>query len=145
MIALVFVFLINIFTLSSQGSGTWPEKVQPALAAENKNRFIVFSGSDWCKGCIQFRKKVLSDPSFESFARENLEIVVADFPQRTKLSRDIVAQNEALAEKYNPKGVFPNLVLVSADGNHFEIVKYNNQTPQEFVSELKTRLQHLNG
>lgn len=145
MISLVFVFLINIFTLSSQDFGTSPEKVQPALAAENKNRFIVFSGSDWCKGCIQFRKKVLSDPSFESFARENLEIVVADFPQRTKLSRDIVAQNEALAEKYNPKGVFPNLVLISADGNHFEIVKYNNQTPQEFVSELKTRLQHLNG
>ncbi|MDQ6478672.1 thioredoxin family protein [Dyadobacter sp. LHD-138] len=145
MISLVFVFLINIFTLSSQDSGTSPEKVQPALAAENKNRFIVFSGSDWCKGCIQFRKKVLSDPSFESFARENLEIVVADFPQRTKLSKDIVAQNEALAEKYNPKGVFPNLVLISADGNHFEIVKYNNQTPQEFVSELKTRLQHLNG
>lgn len=145
MISLVFVFLINIFTLSSQGSGEAPEKVQMTRAAENKNRFIVFSGSDWCKGCIQFRKKVLSDPSFESFAKENLEIVVADFPQRTKLSKDIVAQNEALAEKYNPKGVFPNLVLVSADGNHFEIVKYNNQTPQEFVSELKTRLQHLNG
>ncbi len=145
MISLVFVFLINIFTLSSQGSGEALEKVQMTQAAENKNRFIVFSGSDWCKGCIQFRKKVLSDPSFESFAKENLEIVVADFPQRTKLSKDIVAQNEALAEKYNPKGVFPNLVLVSADGNHFEIVKYNNQTPQEFVSELKTRLQHLNG
>lgn len=145
MISLIFVFLINIFTLSSQDSGTSPEKVQAASAAENKNRFIVFSGSDWCKGCIQFRKKVLSDPSFESFARENLEIVVADFPQRTKLSKDIVAQNEALAEKYNPKGIFPNLVLISADGNHFEIVKYNNQTPQEFVSELKTRLQHLNG
>lgn len=145
MISLVFVFLINIFTLSSQDSGRSPESVEMTRAAESKNRFIVFSGSDWCKGCIQFRKKVLSDPSFESFAKENLEIVVADFPQRTKLSKDIVAQNEALAEKYNPKGVFPNLVLVSSDGSHFEIVKYNNQTPQEFVSELKTHLQHLNG
>jgi thioredoxin-related protein len=144
MISLVFVFLINIFTLSHDSGGA-PGKVQIARAVDSKNRFIVFSGSDWCKGCIQFRKKVLSDPSFESFAKENLEIVVADFPQRTKLSKDIVAQNEALAEKYNPKGVFPNLVLVSADGSHFEIVKYNNQTPQEFVSELKTRLQQLNG
>lgn len=110
-----------------------------------KAKFIVFSGSDWCKGCIQFRKKVLSDPSFETFAKENLDIVVADFPQRIKLPKDIVQENEALAEKYNPKGVFPNLVLISPDGSHSEIIEYSNQTPQEFVAELKTHLQHLNG
>ena len=87
----------------------------------------------------------MNDPSFESFAKENLEVVVADFPQRAKLAKEVVEQNEALAEKYNPKGVFPNLVLISGDGSEFEIITYTNQTPQEFVKELKNRLQHLNG
>jgi thioredoxin-related protein len=145
MISLGFVFLIHIFMLGLPATERFPENVKSHLKVESKNRFIVFSGSDWCKSCIQFKKKVLSDPSFESFAHENLEIVVADFPQRTKLSKDVIAQNEALAEKYNPKGVFPNLVLVSSDGSHFEIVEYDNQTPQEFVIEIKNRLRHLNG
>jgi len=145
MISLVFVFLINIFTPFQPAQSKNPATLQPIDSSVSKNKFIVFSGSDWCKGCIQFRKKVLNDPSFETFAKENLEVVVADFPQRAKLAKEIVQQNEALAEKYNPKGVFPNLVLVSGDGSHFEIITYNNQTPQQFVNELKNRLQHLNG
>ncbi|SEJ56428.1 Thioredoxin-like domain-containing protein [Dyadobacter koreensis] len=145
MISLVFVFLINILlpVQSVKVKKTAPVSADIKLSA--KNKFIVFSGSDWCKGCIQFRKKVLNDPSFETFAKENLEVVVADFPQRAKLAKEIIEQNEALAEKYNPKGVFPNLVLISDDGAHFEIITYKNQTPQEFVNELKNRLQHLNG
>ena len=145
MISLVFVFLINILISFQPIQSKNPATLQAINSSVSKNKFIVFSGSDWCKGCIQFRKKVLSDPSFESFAKENLEVVVADFPQRAKLAKEVVVQNEALAEKYNPKGVFPNLVLISGDGSHFEIITYTNQTPQEFVNELKNRLQHLNG
>lgn len=144
MISLVLVFLTNILNPFSTDLATQSVSISTKNVAAEKTKFIVFSGSDWCKGCIQFRKKVLSDPSFETFANENLDIVVADFPQRTKLPKDIVEQNEALAEKYNPKGVFPNLVLISPDGAHSEIIEYSNQTPQEFVNELKNHLQRLN-
>jgi thiol-disulfide isomerase/thioredoxin len=139
----LLVFAISIFTWIFPLPVQSPELMQSGHAV--KTRFIVFSGSDWCKGCIQFRKKVLNDPSFESFAEENLELVIADFPQRLKLPRDVVRQNEALAEKYNPKGVFPNLVLLSPDSAHVEVIQYTNQTPQEFIKELKNHLQHLNG
>lgn len=140
MISFVFVLLLNIFSPLPKQSG--PLHRQEAEVV--KSKFIVFSGSDWCKGCIQFRKKVLTDPVFETFAKENLEIVVADFPQRTKLASDIVKQNEALAEKYNPQGAFPTLVLLSSDGLRSATIEYNNQTPQEFLSELKMQLGHLN-
>ncbi|MCF0059482.1 thioredoxin family protein [Dyadobacter sp. CY356] len=144
MISLVLVFLTHIVNPVSTGF-TKQQKIETTQnTTSEKTKFIVFSGSDWCKGCIQFKKKVLSDPAFETFAKENLDIVVADFPQRTKLPKDVVEQNEALAEKYNPKGVFPNLVLISSDGSQSEIIEYANQTPQEFVSELKNHLQRLN-
>ena len=145
MISLAFVFLLNIFSFSAPENESQPVKSQVITTSTTKVKFIVFSGSDWCKGCIQFKKKVLSDPSFESFAKENLDVVVADFPQRIKLPQDVVQQNEALAEKYNPKGVFPNLVLLAPDGSRFEVIEYSNQSPQEFVNELKNHLQHLNG
>ena len=139
----LLVLAINIFTPISPV----PEKSPVIFASvnNNKTKFIIFSGSDWCKGCIQFKKKVLDDPSFEAFAKENLDVVVADFPQRIKLSKNIVVQNEALAEKYNPKGIFPNLVLLSSDGSRFDVIEYSNQSPQEFVKEIKNHLQHLNG
>jgi thiol-disulfide isomerase/thioredoxin len=145
MISLTFLFLLNIFSFSAPENESQLVKSQVITTNTTKIKFIVFSGSDWCKGCIQFRKKVLSDPSFESFAKENLDVVVADFPQRIKLPPDVVQQNEALAEKYNPKGVFPNLVLLAPDGSRFEVIEYSNQSPQEFVNELKNHLQHLNG
>ena len=144
MISLVLVFLTNILTPFSPELAAQPDPVTTQDIAAEKTKFIVFSGSDWCKGCIQFRKKVLSDPAFEKFASENLDIVVADFPQRLKLPKDVIEQNEALAEKYNPKGVFPNLVLISPDGSHSDIIQYSNQTPEEFVNELKNHLQRLN-
>jgi thiol-disulfide isomerase/thioredoxin len=144
MISLVLVLLTNILNPVSTGYMTQPTHETTQNAIAEKTKFIVFSGSDWCKGCIQFKKKVLSDPAFETFAKENLSIVVADFPQRIKLPRDVVRQNEALAEKYNPKGVFPNLVLISPDGSESEVIEYSNQTPQEFVSEMKNHLQRLN-
>jgi len=145
MISLVFVFLIQFFPSFPTADILNPGITRIEKGAVSRNKFIVFSGSDWCKGCIQFRKKVLDDPSFESFARQNLDIVVADFPQRAKLDKALVEQNEALAEKYNPKGIFPNLVLLSDDGSQYEIITYTNQSPQEFVTEIKNRLQHLNG
>ena len=139
----LLVLAINIFTPISPV----PEKSPVIFASvnNNKTKFIIFSGSDWCKGCIQFKKKVLDDPSFEAFAKENLDVVVADFPQRIKLSKNTVQQNEALAEKYNPKGIFPNLVLLSSDGSRFDVIEYSNQSPEEFVKEIKNHLQHLNG
>jgi thiol-disulfide isomerase/thioredoxin len=103
-------------------------------------RFIIFSGSDWCKNCIQLRQKVLETPEFKMFAKENLEIITADFPQRTHLSKEQISRNEALAEKYNPKGEFPKLVLIGENGTQYKEVVYSNQSPQEFIEDLKSLL-----
>lgn len=107
-----------------------------------KRKLIVFSGSDWCKNCIQLKKQVLSSEVFIEFAKESIEIVTADFPQREKLPKEEVAKNEALAEKYNPEGEFPKLILLSADGSSAKVIQYANQSPQEFVAELKNYLAH---
>ena len=111
------------------------EKNDPA-----KRKLIIFSGSDWCKGCIQLQKEVLSSDVFKEFTNNNIEVVTADFPQRTRLPQDVVAKNEALAEKYNPDGQFPRLVLLSPDESEAQIITYRNQGPQAFVNELKTYL-----
>ena len=43
---------------------------------------LVFSGSDWCKPCIQLRSNILEDDSFIQFAEEKLILVMKIEPIR---------------------------------------------------------------
>lgn len=88
--------------------------------AKEKNELILlnFSGSDWCVPCISLRKEYLETDAFSDFTAENLILVNADFPRRKKNQVDTAQtkRNEALAELYNPNGVFPLTLLLDADG-----------------------------
>jgi len=104
----------------------------------NKPLLLVFAGSDWCATCIRFEKKILSEAHFLDFAKENLVILKADFPQRTPLTEALKEQNASLAEKYNPDGVFPYLVLLRSESSILSSLYYSNQSPAEFIAEIKS-------
>jgi len=99
---------------------------------------LIFSGSDWCAPCIRFHKTVLSDEQFLLYASDHLVVLKADFPQRKKLNKEIVKQNDQLAEKYNPKGQFPHIVLLRSDQSVLSTLPYKNQSTEEFISMLST-------
>jgi hypothetical protein len=67
--------------------------------------------------------------------------VKADFPQRKKISDEQKKQNEALAEQYNPKGVFPHIVLLNADHSVMGTLTYSSQTPAQFISEIRSYIE----
>ena len=52
------------------------------------------------------------------FAKDNLVLLNLDFPAKkaNRLSEEQTEHNEALAEKYNKKGVFPLLVVLNEKG-----------------------------
>lgn len=110
-------------------------------SSTHKPVLLMFAGSDWCAPCIRFEKKILTESTFIHFATENLVILKADFPQREKLPAEIQEQNEKLAAQYNPDGAFPSFVLLRDDRTVLSALKYSNQTPAEFISQIKTLLQ----
>jgi len=138
---IVFIFLIFL-NLTAPNPAVFHNKLSDTKAEKPvaKRKLIVFSGSDWCKNCIRFKKDVLSSEVFIRFAKDKIEIVTADFPQRTKLSKEEVSKNEALAEKYNVEGEFPRLVLLSEDESGSKVIPYTSQSPEQFVAELKNYL-----
>ncbi|MDB5228098.1 MAG: hypothetical protein JWN78_2291 [Bacteroidota bacterium] len=111
-------------------------------STEQKNIFMVFSGSDWCANCIRFDKQILMNPDFQSFINSNVFYLNADFPQRKKQPLGLVAQNEALAERYNPNGVFPTLLLI-APNNKIIPLSYRQETAHQFIDKMKKALQSL--
>lgn len=125
-------------------SGQAFEKADDAFAKSKAQKLpvlIVFSGSDWCNPCIRFQNTILIDHAFADFAEKTLVILNADFPQRKKLSNELVKQNDTLAEQYNPAGIFPRLVLLRPDRSLISTIAYNNQTAQVFIVQLTKLLE----
>jgi thiamine biosynthesis lipoprotein len=104
----------------------------------NKPVLLVFAGSDWCANCIRFEKRILSSSDFLSFAEKDIVVLKADFPQRTPISAALEQQNASLAEKYNPEGLFPYLLLLSPEKSVLSSLVYRDQTPSEFINEIQT-------
>ncbi len=131
--------MLSSFATSAQMTSN-SDEIFSLAAKSNKPVFLVFSGSDWCQQCIRFDKNILSDSVFQTFAGKHFTLYKADFPQRKKLEETIITQNEALAETYNPEGLFPRILLVSPDKKVINVFNYNQQTVEEFIAELNSFL-----
>jgi protein disulfide-isomerase len=109
---------------------------------EDKLVLAYFTGSDWCGPCIELDKSVLSHPDFRDYARQNLAVVVVDFPRSKALPEDDSSQNQQLKNAFRVAG-FPTLVLLDADGR--ELARRRGYHPdgvsgmQRWVEEARSR------
>ena len=123
----------------TEGWQTLEETIEQS-SLSNKSTLLVFSGSDWCKPCIQFKKEILESQAFNSFAENHLDLYIADFPYRkqNKLPKQQEEYNEALAEKYNKGGLFPHIILLDERGKTIKQIQFSKQTtPDSFIAELQ--------
>lgn len=114
---LLTLFLGIGLTLQAQSTFDSFDEIVATSNETNKPILLIFQGSDWCAPCIKFERNVWSTPTFQQFAEENLLILKADFPRRksNQLSDDQTLQNKELAERYNPNGYFPFVLLLNPD------------------------------
>lgn len=123
----------------------WQTDYEQAIAQakeEHKKIMLYFSGSDWCKPCIIWKKEVFDTETFQHFAIGKLVPVKLDFPRlkKNRLPGDQVKQNESLAAKYNHEGVFPMVVFIDPDGSVIEKSAYRAGSPEEFVAYVESIL-----
>ncbi len=140
--ALLLPLLIFLFEILAAQTFMDKDSIFQKSEKEHKAVLIVFSGSDWCKNCIQFEKGIMKDSSFQHFIRENLQLLHADFPQKKKLPQKRIQQNESLAEQYNPKGIFPMFVLVGPD-KKTAVISFQHETAAPFTDKLKAALSSI--
>jgi thioredoxin-related protein len=135
----VFLFLLLSYYSYSQQTATLDQSITKAKE-EHKKILFFFSGSDWCSPCVRFKKNYIDNPSFKEFASTNLILFNADFPKLKKnaLSKEQTAENEKLAEKYNPKGIFPLIILLNEFGTiQKKWGELPSETIEEFINQLK--------
>ncbi|XLS30311.1 thioredoxin family protein [Flavobacteriaceae bacterium M23B6Z8] len=142
---IVSTILLIFFSLNAVAQEWHDEFTDAKQIAQQKKQpiLLVFAGSDWCAPCIKLERKVWDSSAFIEFANENLVLLKADFPRKkiNQLSDELQDQNRALAEKYNPQGYFPWVVLL--DENGFQksvIIPGRKDSPQDIINKIKGKL-----
>ena len=113
------LFIVLGLTATALGADGWMtdlKKAKKLAAKKNLPILINFSGSDWCKWCVKLDEEVFEKEEFKAYAKDNLVLFLADYPQKKKQSRKVRRQNNALREKYGVRG-FPTLLLLDPAGN----------------------------
>ncbi len=116
------------------------EEAKTKANTESKIVMMIFSGSDWCKPCIELHETIIKDQPFQHFGKDNLVLLELDFPYKKKnqLSKEQQAHNEQLADRYNPQGVFPLLLLVNENGKVMHKMGFDNRlTSDNYVQVLQ--------
>jgi len=139
----ILLLLLFIGQLSLTYSQNWELDFNKALkTAQNSNKTIVlvFSGSDWCAPCIKLEKEIWETEIFQKYAKDHFVMVRADFPRKkaNKLSKEQQEKNAMLADKYNPNGYFPSVVVIDKYKNVLGSTGYKKLNPEEYIEHLNS-------
>ncbi|GAB4413046.1 MAG: hypothetical protein OHK0039_19560 [Bacteroidia bacterium] len=106
-------------------------------AQRDRQVLLVFSGSDWCRPCIQLAREVWDHPAFAK--ADAYVCVLADFPQgrRRRPSAAQAAHNEALAARYNPEGEFPLVLILDPQGQVLAQTGYRPGGAAAYLAHLR--------
>lgn len=107
---------------------------------EDKPIILVFSGSDWCAPCIKLDRDIWQSDEFKSYAKQNYVLYRADFPRKkeNKLKEQLVEKNKELADRYNPKGYFPLVLVLDKNGKKLGEMGYQKTTPNGYITLLNS-------
>lgn len=107
---------------------------------DGKNIMIVFSGSDWCVPCMRLEKEILNQPEFKNQEAKKIVLIKVDFPTRRKninlISKEQQVNNAKLFETYNPKGIFPLVVILDSKGKILAETSYKAMSSSAFATYI---------
>ena len=115
--------LFTLFSFSTTKENTssvdWQtdyEKVLKKAKKEKKNVLVYFTGSDWCPPCKMLKRDLFETDAFKQLSSKYVLLYV-DIPRNKDIiSPELYSQNKSLLPKYNKKGVFPLLAVLSENG-----------------------------
>jgi len=135
------VALLTFAAAASYGAAPsgWTDNYDKALTeakTSNKKVLLDFTGSDWCGWCMKLNKEVFSTAKFKEYAKQNLILVEADFPQLKKLSKKVQDQNEKLKAQFGIKG-YPTVFILDGDGKTLQQLGYMEGGPDAFIAKIE--------
>lgn len=102
---------------------------------ENKEIFILFTGSDWCYWCKKLDGEVFSKEDFTKYANENFVCLKLDFPRKSNQTQAEREKNSALAQQYGIQG-FPTVLIMSSSKEVLHETGYQSGGSKNYIEQL---------
>ncbi len=100
-----------------------------------KKTFLLFTGSDWCRPCINLEGEVFHSEEFKNLTKD-LVLIKLDFPRRKPQDPELRKRNMQLMRKYRASG-FPTVIILSPDGKElYRKVGYRKGEKENFLNEI---------
>ena len=145
-ISALFVFFILLFTSCNNGQSSdnlsWNGNLEKAIEQakeENKAVLVNFTGSDWCIWCKRLSAEVFQQKEFETYAKDNLVLVMLDFPKNIEQTQETKSYNNMLAQKYGIQG-FPTILLFNNQGKMVAQTGYQPGGASNYVKHIQSYL-----
>lgn len=128
--------------VSGATPGEWTQAYQAAKALAARKGIPIllnFSGSDWCYWCKLMDRQVFSQQAWGDWAKDNIALVLIDFPRdKSLVPAEYAARNEGLMKKYAVPG-FPTFILLSPDAKTVlgQLGASRDATPESFIAEIE--------
>jgi protein disulfide-isomerase len=140
-LGIIFAAALTVAQSVWGAEATWLTDLAKAQAQAKQEKKLVlmdFTGSDWCPPCKALHREILTSQEFVDFAKDNLVLVVVDFPNGKKLPAEQTSANNALAKKYQIQG-FPTVIVLDGSGKQLsKDVGYNSGgSPKDYVAKLQ--------
>jgi len=136
-IAAIIVLAFGSATFADKAN--WQTNVDSAkqlAASEGKDLLLDFTGSDWCKWCIQLTGEVFAQPDFEAEALQSFVLVELDFPSDRASQPDFIAvQNNQWSKKFEIE-TFPTVILADSQGRPYAKTGYRAGGSQPYLAHL---------
>ena len=127
--------------LTGAKPGKWTMDLDAAKKLAKSEQLPIllnFSGSDWCGWCKLMEKGVFSQKTWKDYAKENILMVVIDFPKDdTIVPKKYLKRNEELKAQFAVEG-FPTFVLLDDDAQT-ELGRLGagrDKTPESFIAVI---------
>jgi thioredoxin-related protein len=129
-------------TAARAGGDGWMtdfEAAKKKAAAEGKDLFVDFTGSDWCGWCKRLNQEVFQHEPFQKGVADKYILVELDYPRKpetlAKQSDEIKAQNAKLQQTYQIQG-FPTILITDAEGRPYAKTGYREGGPEAYLTHL---------
>lgn len=121
-IVIFFCCLLSLFGLADGGVSTprgFTDNFDEALKRAGERDtliYIVFSGSDWCGGCMGLERQLLSKSEFVDAVKDHWELIFIDVPKdKSRLSEWGAAHNEVVRGRFGVNK-FPTVYVLDKFG-----------------------------
>ncbi|MGB5275173.1 MAG: thioredoxin family protein [Flavobacteriaceae bacterium] len=137
---------IALFSLSicAYAQDWQPDYALALTKAETTKKplIVVFAGTDWCAPCIKLDREVWQSETFKEYAKDHYVLYRADFPRKksNQLSQELILSNNLLAERFNPQGHFPLVLVIDSKEQVLGSTGYRKLPPEQYISLLNSFL-----